>query len=161
MSHPHRYLNDIFTLEIREGTSLQWVSPTIEGPCPSPRESHSAVTMGNKLVVYGGMNGHRLGDLWILNVGTLAGYYHGNISMCWHSRCYAVEHAYTNRGFPVTTELTHCMYDQEQVSQEVHHMMSMWTHDLLQDVHIWRLGASQSRSSWFRTKHGNWVEMYQ
>ena len=67
----NRYLNDIFTLEIREGTSLQWVSPNIEGPCPSPRESHSAVTMGNKLVVYGGMNGHRLGDLWILNVGML------------------------------------------------------------------------------------------
>lgn len=66
-----KYLNDIFTLEIREGTSLQWVSPNIEGPCPSPRESHSAVTMGNKLVIYGGMNGHRLGDLWILNVDVM------------------------------------------------------------------------------------------
>jgi host cell factor len=66
-----RYLNDIYTLEIREGTSLQWVSPTIEGECPNPRESHSAITYGSKLVVFGGMNGRRLGDTWIMDIDVM------------------------------------------------------------------------------------------
>ena len=111
-----RYLNDIFTLEIREGTSLQWITPSIEGPCPSPRESHSAVTMGNKLVVYGGMNGHRLGDLWILNVGMLLIIAITVTMTMFISRCNAMVHAYTLRGFPTAKKSTHCMYDQEQVS---------------------------------------------
>ena len=65
-----RYLNDVYTLEIREGTSLQWVCPNIEGPSPCPRESPAAVTIGtNRLLIYGGMNGKRLGDVWILDVG--------------------------------------------------------------------------------------------
>lgn len=65
-----RYLNDVYTLEIREGTSLQWVCPNIEGPTPCPRESPAAVTVGNnRLLIYGGMNGKRLGDIWILDVG--------------------------------------------------------------------------------------------
>ena len=64
-----RYLNDLFTLEVSEGTSLQWECPNIEGPVPCPRESHTAVTIGNKLLVYAGMNGKRLSDMWILNVG--------------------------------------------------------------------------------------------
>lgn len=56
-------------LEIREGTSLQWQCPVFEGTTPSPRESHAAVTFGNRLVIYGGMNGHRLSDVWVLDVG--------------------------------------------------------------------------------------------
>ena len=67
--HFCRYLNDIFTLEIREGMSLQWVCPTIEGPCPTPRESHSAIAYGSKLIIFGGMNGRRLGDCWMLDTG--------------------------------------------------------------------------------------------
>ncbi|XP_003383692.1 PREDICTED: host cell factor 1-like [Amphimedon queenslandica] len=61
-----KYLNDIQLLEIKEGTSLQWHAPTFDGPIPPVRESHTAITWGTKLVVYGGMNGKRLGDLWIL-----------------------------------------------------------------------------------------------
>ena len=64
-----RYLNDVFMLEIREGTSLQWQCPVIDGPTPCPRESHAAVTIGTRLLIYGGMNGRRLGDIWILDVG--------------------------------------------------------------------------------------------
>lgn len=56
-------------LEIREGTSLQWQCPVFEGTTPAPRESHAAVTFGNRLVIYGGMNGHRLSDVWLLDVG--------------------------------------------------------------------------------------------
>ena len=62
-----RYLNDVLMLEIREGTSLQWQCPVIEGPSPSPRESHAAVSLGNRLLVHGGMIGRRLGDIWILD----------------------------------------------------------------------------------------------
>ena len=61
-----RYLNDVHMLEIKEGTSLQWQSPEIEGPVPPVRDSHTALTWGNKLIIYGGMNGRRLGDVWIL-----------------------------------------------------------------------------------------------
>ena len=27
------------------------------------------MTFGNRLVIYGGMNGHRLSDVWVLDVG--------------------------------------------------------------------------------------------
>lgn len=64
-----RYLNDVYSLEVLEGTSLQWECPNIEGPSPCTRESHSSVTVANKLLIYGGMNGKRLNDLWMLNVG--------------------------------------------------------------------------------------------
>ena len=64
-----RYLNDVFTLEVLGGTSLQWECANIDGPVPCPRESHTSVTIGNKLLVYAGMNGKRLNDVWILNLG--------------------------------------------------------------------------------------------
>ena len=64
-----RYLSDLCYLEIREGTSLQWQCPVFDGSTPSPRESHAAVTVGTRLLIYGGMNGRRLGDVWMLEVG--------------------------------------------------------------------------------------------
>eukprot|EP00731_Ephydatia_muelleri_P021532 Em0014g123a len=67
-----KYLNDVFMLEIREGTSLQWQCPVFEGTTPAPRESHAAVTFGNRLVIYGGMNGHRLSDVWLLDVDKMS-----------------------------------------------------------------------------------------
>ena len=71
-----RYLNDLSYLEIREGTSLQWQCPVFDGPSPSPRESHAAVTIGNnRLLIYGGMNGRRLGDVWILDIGGCGFFY--------------------------------------------------------------------------------------
>ena len=93
---------------------MQWVSPNIEGPCPSPRESHSAVTMGSKLIIYGGMNGHRLGDLWILNVGMLLCNIVTMVMLMF--RCNAMVYANTHWNITVATELAHCMYDQGQVS---------------------------------------------
>uniref|UniRef100_A0A3Q3L1Q5 Host cell factor Kelch-repeats domain-containing protein n=1 Tax=Labrus bergylta TaxID=56723 RepID=A0A3Q3L1Q5_9LABR len=43
------------------------------GSAPAPRESHTAVvTSGrgnNRLIIYGGMSGCRLGDLWVLHIG--------------------------------------------------------------------------------------------
>ena len=70
-----RYLSDLCYLEIREGTSLQWQCPVFDGPTPSPRESHAAVTMGTRLLIYGGMNGRRLGDVWMLEVGKYPKYF--------------------------------------------------------------------------------------
>ena len=137
----NRYLNDIYTLEIREGTSLQWVSPTIEGECPNPRESHSAITYGSKLVVFGGMNGRRLGDTWIMDIGegnSLFHYFiviHAMFPLCAPSffptiatvcvvylctpllavRCDAVE-VFGDRGCPTPAkESSFLMFDQGQV----------------------------------------------
>jgi host cell factor len=48
----------------------------ITNASPSERESHSCVFYRGqvesrpKLIVYGGMNGHRLGDLWSFHLGT-------------------------------------------------------------------------------------------
>ena len=73
-----RYLNDLYTLELRTsvGTStLQWDAPITYGAPPPPRESHTAGAYVNKdgsrgkLIIYGGMSGCRLGDLWILDIG--------------------------------------------------------------------------------------------
>ena len=54
--------------EIKDGASVYWESVGFDGPVPPVRESHSSVTWGNRMVVYGGMNGHRLGDVWLLDI---------------------------------------------------------------------------------------------
>ena len=52
-----------------------WDIPLTTGPAPPPRESHTCVGYApkdgsfNRLIVYGGMSGCRLGDLWQLNMG--------------------------------------------------------------------------------------------
>lgn len=70
----HRYLNDLYCLELRPGSSVVgWDIPPTSGQPPPPRESHTAVVtsgqVGNRLIIYGGMSGCRLGDLWVLDIG--------------------------------------------------------------------------------------------
>ncbi|XP_056646193.1 host cell factor 2 [Diorhabda sublineata] len=71
-----RYLNDLYTLDIRSNP-VQWDIPQTNGPAPPPRESHTGVAYIDKkkgrsfLVIYGGMSGCRLGDLWILDTETM------------------------------------------------------------------------------------------
>jgi host cell factor len=54
---------------------LQWEAPSCFGTSPPARESHSAVGCTDadgsnpKLIIFGGMSGCRLGDLWILHIG--------------------------------------------------------------------------------------------
>ncbi|XP_072308044.1 host cell factor 1a [Eucyclogobius newberryi] len=73
-----RYLNDLYTLELRPGSSVVgWDIPITYGVLPPPRESHTAVVYTEKtsrksrLIIYGGMSGCRLGDLWTLDIDTL------------------------------------------------------------------------------------------
>ncbi|XP_018013920.1 host cell factor 2 [Hyalella azteca] len=72
-----KYLNDLYTLELSNNVNnLAWEIPDSFGMPPPPRESHTAVLyMAGKtnprLVIYGGMSGLRLGDLWILDIRTL------------------------------------------------------------------------------------------
>ncbi|XP_048028563.1 host cell factor 1a [Megalobrama amblycephala] len=73
-----RYLNDLYTLELRPGSNVVgWDVPVTYGVLPPPRESHTAViytektTKKSRLVIYGGMSGCRLGDLWTLDIDTL------------------------------------------------------------------------------------------
>ncbi|XP_016892183.1 host cell factor 1a isoform X2 [Cynoglossus semilaevis] len=73
-----RYLNDLYTLELRAGSSVVgWDIPITYGVLPPPRESHTAVvytektTRKSRLIIYGGMSGCRLGDLWTLDIDTL------------------------------------------------------------------------------------------
>ncbi|BFZ08347.1 hypothetical protein BsWGS_11388 [Bradybaena similaris] len=74
-----RYLNDLYTLELRaQSNQLSWDLPSIVGIPPPPRESHSAAPYTDKdgrrlrLFIYGGMSGCRLGDLWMLDVENMA-----------------------------------------------------------------------------------------
>lgn len=71
-----RYLNDLYTLELRAGSNVVgWDIPITYGVLPPPRESHTAVVYTEKtsrksrLIIYGGMSGCRLGDLWTLDIG--------------------------------------------------------------------------------------------
>ena len=73
-----RYLNDLYTLELRPNSNmLQWDIPSCYGTCPPVRESHSAVATSErdgtspKLIIFGGMSGCRLGDLWILHIDSM------------------------------------------------------------------------------------------
>lgn len=63
-------------LELRPGSGvLAWDIPITYGVLPPPRESHTAVVYTerdgrrSRLVIYGGMSGCRLGDLWTLDIG--------------------------------------------------------------------------------------------
>uniref|UniRef100_F6Z7N3 Fibronectin type-III domain-containing protein n=1 Tax=Ciona intestinalis TaxID=7719 RepID=F6Z7N3_CIOIN len=72
-----RYLNDLYTLELRNLNAISWEVPPTYGSPPPPRESHTAVAWKDsnghqRLIVYGGMNGSRLGDLWMLDVGPMS-----------------------------------------------------------------------------------------
>ncbi|CAF3025275.1 unnamed protein product [Rotaria socialis] len=64
-----RYLNDLYTLEFKSNNYL-WEQPIMRSTQPMERESHTCVGYRgrndnrSKLIVYGGMNGHRLGDIW-------------------------------------------------------------------------------------------------
>lgn len=75
-SSPFRYLNDLYILDVR-GSTPTWEIPTTFGDSPPPRESHTGVAYTDKktkkswLVIYGGMSGCRLGDLWILDTDTM------------------------------------------------------------------------------------------
>ena len=70
-----RYLNDLYVLDIGAGHTLQWEMPQQYGTIPSPRESHTTTACSNpdgskpRLIVYGGMSGCRLGDLYQLDIG--------------------------------------------------------------------------------------------
>ena len=72
-----RYLNDLYTLEIKSNGVMQWDIPSCYGQAPPPRESHSATACFDKdgtnprLIIYGGMSGCRLADLWILHIDTM------------------------------------------------------------------------------------------
>ncbi|KAK3102343.1 hypothetical protein FSP39_010640 [Pinctada imbricata] len=72
-----RYLNDLYVLELRPTTlAMVWEFPPTIGQPPPARESHSCVGYADKngqsprLIIYGGMSGCRLGDLWQLDVDT-------------------------------------------------------------------------------------------
>lgn len=74
-----RYLNDLYILGLYPNSSMTvWDIPLTYGQSPPPRESHSGVAYTDKntgkssLIIYGGMSGSRLGDLWILDVDTMS-----------------------------------------------------------------------------------------
>ncbi|XP_066900936.1 host cell factor 2-like [Halyomorpha halys] len=71
------YLNDLYILELCPNYSTIWIKPCVFGTFPPPRESHSAVAHTDsegksRLIVFGGMSGCRLGDLWILDIETMS-----------------------------------------------------------------------------------------
>ncbi|PIO56083.1 kelch repeat protein [Teladorsagia circumcincta] len=70
------YLDDFFSLDIRGPVgSLQWEQPVTYGMRPTARESHTAVVLETdsrrQLIIYGGMNGSRLNDVWILDIDSM------------------------------------------------------------------------------------------
>ena len=76
-----RYLNDLYVLDLGDQSQgqLSWSVPQTHGQPPPPRESHTAVVYTDRngksrLIVYGGMSGHRLGDLWTLDLETMTWY---------------------------------------------------------------------------------------
>ncbi|XP_020715752.1 host cell factor isoform X2 [Ceratitis capitata] len=74
-----KYLNDLYILESRgvHSHNGKWIMPKTYGESPPPRESHTGVAFTSKntnklnLLIYGGMSGCRLGDLWLLDVESM------------------------------------------------------------------------------------------
>ncbi|KAL2102733.1 hypothetical protein ACEWY4_001901 [Coilia grayii] len=72
-----RYLDDLYELELQAVSGVKgWSVPDTKGGGPTPRESHTSVAycrpgQSPKLYVFGGMCGHRYGDLWQLDIETM------------------------------------------------------------------------------------------
>ncbi|KAG4394763.1 hypothetical protein AAZX31_20G086000 [Glycine max] len=63
------YLNDLHVLDLR---TMRWTSPVVKGDLPVPRDSHSTLATGNKLIVYGGDCGDQYqGDVNVLDMDTM------------------------------------------------------------------------------------------
>ncbi|KAL2325599.1 hypothetical protein Fmac_024657 [Flemingia macrophylla] len=63
------YLNDLHVLDLR---TMRWTSPVVKGDLPVPRDSHSTLAIGNKLIVYGGDCGDQYqGDVNVLDMDTM------------------------------------------------------------------------------------------
>ncbi|KAM2663830.1 hypothetical protein EV1_010336 [Malus domestica] len=63
------YLNDLHVLDLN---TMRWTSPEVTGDIPVPRDSHSTIVMGKKLLVYGGDRGDRYyGGVDMLDMNTL------------------------------------------------------------------------------------------
>lgn len=83
-----RYLDDFYELELQAQSGVKgWNLPETKGGGPSARESHSSVVYTGKggsspkLFVFGGMCGHRLNDLWQLDLGN-SDFYSVKTSSC-------------------------------------------------------------------------------
>ncbi|KAK1401844.1 Galactose oxidase/kelch repeat superfamily protein [Heracleum sosnowskyi] len=93
------YLNDLHILDLK---TMSWTSPQVHGDIPVPRDSHSAVAIENKLIVYGGDCGVRYqGDVDMLDMETTTwsklvvhgpspGVRAGHVAVCYHSRVYVI-----------------------------------------------------------------------
>ncbi|KAH8256495.1 hypothetical protein KR032_011372 [Drosophila birchii] len=74
-----KYLNDLYILDTRgvHSHNGKWIIPKTFGDSPPPRESHTGIAFtckanGNmNLLIYGGMSGCRLGDLWLLDTESM------------------------------------------------------------------------------------------
>ena len=78
--HNFRYLNDFYVLDMKpqgtgSGMYLTWTVPEVSGEPPSVRESHTANMYTppedpdtSYMIIFGGMNGTRLGDLHMLKI---------------------------------------------------------------------------------------------
>ncbi|OVA16794.1 Kelch repeat type 1 [Macleaya cordata] len=63
------YLNDLHVLDLK---TMRWIATKVKGELPAPRDSHTAVAINNKLLVYGGDCGDRYhGQVDILDMDTL------------------------------------------------------------------------------------------
>ena len=64
------YLNDVHILDLK---SMTWASPEVKGDPPAPRDSHTAVAIGNKLLIYGGDCGDRYhGEVDVLDLEAMS-----------------------------------------------------------------------------------------
>lgn len=63
------YLNDLHILDFR---TMRWSNPEVKGDLPVPRDSHCTLSVGNKLIVYGGDSGDQYhGDVNLLDMETM------------------------------------------------------------------------------------------
>lgn len=60
------YLNDVTVFDVSTHT---WHTPEVQGARPPVRDSHAAVALGDRMVVYGGDCGKEyLSDVWAYHV---------------------------------------------------------------------------------------------
>jgi hypothetical protein len=79
--------NDVWALDVSDPTRLTWREWVTSGDIPQKKGYHTANLVGNKMIVFGGSDGHVVfADIHILNLGECPDVYHADEKIPWYGR---------------------------------------------------------------------------
>ncbi|OAV92616.1 hypothetical protein PTTG_27570 [Puccinia triticina 1-1 BBBD Race 1] len=118
-SNGENVFNDIWTFDFGK---KEWTSVACSGSLPPPRQQHSALRLGEKMFVFGGVDGQtsKLCDMWALDLLSYAWYEVackggaemmtiGQLTAAWDETIYLLGSNTTTAGLPLRHSLYHTL----------------------------------------------------